>query len=125
MNSCQGCTLSSLSTPGDEDYVDVSLLLSWYYVCKAKDQWGDQQGAACWKGQPLDYVPCVSQTVKKSGGSTSGGSTSGGSTGSDTAQSSPAPEPSPEGATSAAAASSNSFKALSLIFAGVAVVLAA
>lgn len=74
MNTCQGCALSSISSTTADNYVDTSLLLSWYYVCKAKDQWGDQQGVACWEGQPLDFVPCVSNTVKKGGGSTSGGS---------------------------------------------------
>lgn len=80
MNTCQGCALSSISSTTADNPVDTSLLLSWYYVCKAKDQWGDQQGVACWEGQPLDLLPCVSNTVKKGGGSTSGGSA-----GSDTA----------------------------------------
>ena len=74
MNSCQGCYAASATLNTNDEDVDVSLLLSWYYVCKANDQWGNQQGAACWQGQPLDYVPCVSNTVKKGGGSTSGGS---------------------------------------------------
>lgn len=70
-NTCQGCQVSSTSA---EDFPDPSLLLTWYFTCKASDQWGDQQGVACWEGQPLNLAPCVSNTVRQGGGSTSGGS---------------------------------------------------
>ncbi|KAL8671462.1 MAG: hypothetical protein Q9168_004031 [Polycauliona sp. 1 TL-2023] len=99
LNTCQGCLQGSILGPGEEGYVDPLLLLSWYNVCGANDKWGEEQGAACWQSQPGSYLPCVSNTVKKSGGSTASGSTAGG----DAAASSPTPASSSKDTQSSAA----------------------
>ncbi|KAI4220291.1 MAG: hypothetical protein LQ349_008125 [Xanthoria aureola] len=124
MNSCQGCYAASATLNTNDEDVDVSLLLSWYYVCKANDQWGNQQGAACWQGQPLDFVPCVSNTVKKGGGSASGGS---GGSGTSSSLSTPAASPAaePAGAKSAATVSYDCIQASLFGLIGLAVVLVA
>ena len=77
MNTCQGCAVSGTATTSLEDYVDQTVVSSWYFVCKVNDQWGNEQGAACWKGQPLDLLPCLSNSLKEGDGSTSGGSAGG------------------------------------------------
>ena len=69
MNTCQGCDDSNTSLN-----LDISLLYAWYLTCKADEQWGDQQGVACWEGQPDNFLPCVEKTGGKGSDAIPGGS---------------------------------------------------
>ena len=71
MNTCQGCPQTTYALDWD-----ASLLLEWYFTCKANDEFGDEQAVACWEGQPNDLAPCVSATVR-SGAASSGGDAGG------------------------------------------------
>ncbi|KAL8992024.1 MAG: hypothetical protein Q9169_007434 [Polycauliona sp. 2 TL-2023] len=122
LNACQGCVYTTLADITADDYVDPLLLLSWYNVCTASDRWGEQQGAACWESQPLDYVPCVSNSIKKGGGSTvsgsSGGESASGDDGEDEAASEPTPAASSEESTSSATRCYKGIGVLVLLFVG-------
>lgn len=69
MNACYGCEEQNLTT--DFDYIVSN---AWITTCKADTQFGDQQAALCWEGQPTNFIPCVSKTT----GSGSGGTMNGG-----------------------------------------------
>lgn len=69
MNTCQGCNEANLNLK-----LDTLLLLAWYNTCTADGEWGDQQGVACWEGQPINLVPCFMNTGGKGSGTTPGGS---------------------------------------------------
>ena len=76
MNSCTGCTKSDFDVALS---VDLYVLSAWTTTCKADNQFGDKQAAACWQGQPTDFMPCVSKTTSGSGGGGSGTLTGGSS----------------------------------------------
>lgn len=83
MNACYGCEEQNLTT--DFDYIVSN---AWITTCKADVQFGDQQAALCWQGQPTNFIPCVSKTTGSGSGSgSSGGGTSGGGAGTTTASS--------------------------------------
>lgn len=79
MNACYGCEEQNLTT--DFDYIVSN---AWITTCKADVQFGDQQAALCWQGQPTNFIPCVSKTT---GSGSSGGGTSGGGAGTTTGSS--------------------------------------
>lgn len=79
MNACLGCNEQNLTI--EFDYIVSN---AWITTCKADVQFGDQQAALCWQGQPTNYLPCVSKTT---GSGSSGGGTSGGGAGTTTGSS--------------------------------------
>lgn len=81
MNSCSGCTKSNFDVALS---VELHVLSAWTTTCKADNQFGDKQAAACWQGQPTDFMPCVSKTTSGSGGGGSGTLTGGSSSSSET-----------------------------------------
>ena len=73
INKCRGCAASDVSVG---ESLDFTILAAWLATCNADDLFGDDQAALCWRSQPSDYVPCVSNTGGGSGTLSGGASSS-------------------------------------------------
>ena len=53
------CAYCNQEVSADGVVVDGNVLAAWIGTCAADKTWGDQQGVACWEGEPGDSFSCT------------------------------------------------------------------